>query len=260
MPNFKKFYLKATIVNKNHIKLLILIRNNIIGNKIAQPHSFHLTLLSGEINTDHPLSHILFDANNNLTPQFKQLLYSLKDDYAQAFDKSVLSNDGGHNVLLGKKEDLFYVGDGDKPVHSGNFFSKVFGVNHDGNPPITEFRKRFYRKLTKLVGQQQYVATDKVLGGQKCKAIQYNGIDLLFIPDYYYGIGKWTPHISIFQLTELEQHNEPLYANCVANFHKTKGSSEQSVKLFSLILNVLKLNRPIAINMSKDLTFEFNVC
>jgi hypothetical protein len=94
------------------------------------------------------------------------------------------------------------------------FLSKMYIAN---NPTqISEFRTAFYKKLQSLLNIPHTVKkpfstrSEKDSKGLDYVIYMYQGKDFFAVPNYYHGIGIWTPHLSILSEAELATCNEQL--------------------------------------------------
>jgi len=73
---------------------------------------------------------------------------------------------------------------------------------------------------------------------------------LISVPDFYFGIGVWTPHISVVNLKDVERYNKKL-------FNKYTNHKNERGKLNVMVQPLLKAKfGPIGdINMEQDINF-----
>lgn len=87
---------------------------------------------------------------------------------------------------------------------------------------ITDFRKCFYKVIESKLGKMKIVNTISTNGHI---TFILNGIPLFAVPAFYYGIGKWTPHISIVNTADIKIHNPVLY-----NKYSTESTKQSQIK------------------------------
>ncbi len=184
--NTTKLYLMANITDKSIYDRLderraLLLR----GNQPKQP-ILHITLLQFEINQDHPYSYIFYsrDFHSNLKRYFNSTMVK---------NKVTLSSGFGEYDLLGKGENKFFV--------------KMYKPNK--KMEITKFRTKIYGYLERELGKPKI--RKKVVGGKTYVVFYYDKQELIAIPDFYYGKGVWTPHVSILNIGDIRAYNKPLY-------------------------------------------------
>ena len=90
----------------------------------------------------------------------------------------------------------------------GDFFAKIY--THDGDKKqITDFRIVLYMYLEMYLGK--FTKREKVdVNGRVFFVYSYRGNELIAVPEYYHGIGVWTPHLSIIKIPTLKRYNPDL--------------------------------------------------
>ena len=95
---------------------------------------------------------------------------------------------------------------------------KLYNPYEESKEVITEFRKLFYGYLEKSLGKFGIENNTKNGGNVVFKL---NNIPLFVVPAFYYGIGVWTPHISIVNTADVKTHNPNLYSNYLSKQNKS---------------------------------------
>jgi len=223
--NNTKFFIMANVSNSNIIseidnrrKLLLL------GNKPV--HSdVHFTLLQFNINQDHPNAKFFYD------PVFHRKIWDFYDDSIRKNKLTLKYIRGLYDLLgLGEKK----------------FFAKIYQPNQP--ELITEFRKAIYKYIGSELGK--YKIRKKKNGKDMFYVFSLKGMDLISVPEFYFGIGVWTPHISVVNLKDVAKYNQKLYK-------KYEGYKTKRNKLNTLLQPILKAKfDPIGdINMEQDVNF-----
>ena len=147
----------------------------------------HITMMHIHINSDNPDHLHLVNKAGRTNHLFQKLI---EKKYNQI-----------SNEIYLKSSNTFY-------DIMGDFFAKVYV--HDGDrKQITDFRMVLYRYLEMYLGK--FTKREKVdIDGRVFFVYSYNGRELIAVPEYYHGIGVWTPHLSIIKLTHLRKYNPQL--------------------------------------------------
>lgn len=220
---------------KTKFYILVKLKNNMISNRLDERRRvllkgnspskdmLHITLLEGEINPEHHKSSFFNNLDMNIIGKFYSETfkkYQVKLKYCQ-----------GKYDLLGQTKNKFLV--------------KIYNVPTENNRIITHFRKKFYQYLESKLGRMKITDNSKNNG---YAIFELDGKPLLAIPSYYYGIGKWTPHISIVNTADVKLYNKDLYGKYESKIKK----SDQIQALLEPIYE--KRFSPIGdINMSRDI-------
>ncbi len=192
--NTAKFYIMADIVDKDIIARLDERRKLLLNNKLPTHNMLHLTLLQMDVNKKHKL---YTDFEKSLAEITVAVGTIYKDTFKkeQAKLKYVL----GLYDLLGQT--------------ANKFLSKIYELYDKNKLTITNFRKAFYQYLKSLFSVPYNIVDDTKTSGF---ALFKFGDEVLFaVPAFYYGIGVWTPHISIVNTGDVATHNKDLYAKYV---------------------------------------------
>lgn len=176
----------------------------------------HMSLLQFEINMDHPLNKIGQSTNQNnnfayktpsntkeLTNKFKTFISGiyLKFNFIEIFYNTEFET--SRYTILGR-DNKFLVQE----------FDYNLNVSND-RPQITNFRVYFYNKLLEYIKSIDSLITNYTRREETIQNIKYtllfygsNPEPLFAIPDYYWGDGVWTPHVSLLQLDNLPSESD----------------------------------------------------
>lgn len=206
--NNTKFFIMANVNNNNIIdeidkrRKLLLLGNSPVHNDV------HITLLQFNINQDHPDAKIFYD------PMFHRKIWDYYDDSMRK-NHLVLKYIRGLYDLLG--------------LSDKKFFAKIY--QPDQQELITDFRKAIYKYIESEIGK--YKIRKKKQGKDMYYVFRIKGQDLISVPDFYYGIGVWTPHVSVVNIKDVERYNPKLY-NKYENYKTNRN------KLNTLVQPILK--------------------
>jgi len=213
-----------------------------------EPHNEdpHITLLTIDINRDNSYHKVFFDNN---------LLKDITNSYQNIFkNKDLISNDSSLG-LYGKSKNFFNITKNNynkiKKERELKFLVKKYQLNE--KDIITNFRKQFYEILKKYLNElsgENLEFTIKKVHAEKRNdpgaIIYYNNEPLYSVPLYYYGKGKWSPHISLISNIDLYDDNNNLY-------YSLKNNLDDKNEL-SAFMNILNEQNDInKINMTKDI-------
>jgi len=206
--NTTKFYFMANLTDKQIYDRLderraILLRGNQPKNVIL-----HITLLQFEINQDNPDSYIFYTKDFH-----RNMKYFFEKTFAKY--KVMLNSGFGEYDLLGQGENKFFV--------------KLY--RPDKKMVITNFRTMFYKYLESEFGKPKIKKRE--VNGKKYMVFSYDGHPLFAVPDFYYGRGVWTPHVSILNVGDIAKYNKPLYKE----YQKKKSKKSKLQLLFTPIVN-----------------------
>lgn len=249
-PKHKTYYIMANINNPHLIRNFDDRRSGILhGRPAVAPmgHTFHLSLLTIEINRDSKLAY-LFERlipqpgnphNKQISPVIQQMV---TDAYNETFRKStvILNQERGKYSKMGK------------------FYAKKFPVYFDQKifsdpktklplPTINSFRRSFYDKLRTHLGIPSFNWTDSPDGNYKLAI--HNGETIFAVPIYDFGIGQWEPHISIVKEDDIQAPNPVLHGK-VSNPALT--DDEKAFEITNA-LSGLGLSALPTINMNDDI-------
>jgi hypothetical protein len=147
----------------------------------------HITMMHIHVNADNPDHHHLIDKMGNINFMFKNIIEK-KYHYISP------------NIYLKSRSDCYEI--------MGEFLAKVY--THDGEKEqITDFRMVMYLYLEMFLGKSTRQRRD--IDGKVFYIYSYKGRELMAVPEYYHGIGVWTPHLSIIKLPILKYQNPKLY-------------------------------------------------
>ena len=179
----------------------------------------HITLFSFQINTYHPNCGIFYSKD-------------FRDNLSYAFDKYLCN------------ENLIHVTNHYKILN--DFYGKEFQLE---NPEkITEFRTYIYEYINKVTGFESDIKLENGI-----YYIGINGQNLLAIPDFNYGKGNWTPHISICKFKDNVHQQPSLCHNNRYLYYKIK--KELDTNNETNLKNIV--NKYIDNNKHKYLTNKF---
>jgi len=223
--NNTKFFIMANVSNHTILteidkrRKLLLLGNSPVHNDV------HLTLLQFNINQDHPDSEFFYD------PVFHRRIWDFYDDSMRKKSLTLKYIRGFYDLL----------GLSDK-----KFFAKIYQPEQP--ELITEFRKQIYKYIESELGK--YKIKKKKFGKDMYYVFNLNGEDLISVPDFYFGIGVWTPHVSVVNIKDVAKYNEKLYK-------KYSNSKTERSKLNTLLQPILKAKfGPIGdIIMDRDVNF-----
>jgi hypothetical protein len=221
-PNTTKYYIMANITDKYIAARLDERRRVLLKGKLPKSPILHITLLQLQINQSNPHSKIFYD---------KTFMKNIKKFYNKTIKKKnmILSSKFGQYDLLGQTKNKFFV--------------KVYNTNK--SKLITEFRILFYKYLERVLGKP--VIMSRIVNGKKYIIFSYKNKELFAVPDFYYGYGEWTPHISILNIADIEKYNKPLYAK----YSRLPNTGSRLNLLFTPIVNARF--RPIGKIHMKDI-------
>jgi hypothetical protein len=188
--NTTKFYLMANITDKYIYDRLDERRDILLNGHQSTKSMLHVTLLQLDINQGNPNSFIFYNET------FHNALRKFYNSSLVKHKVSLTSKLGEYDIL-GKSDNKFFV--------------KVY--KPDQPLVITKFRMMFYKYLESLFGKP-IIKTKLDSSGNVFYLFYYPNDSLrpLFaVPEFNYGKGKWTPHISIVSTKDLQRHNVPLY-------------------------------------------------
>ena len=161
-----------------------------IKSKNVKPH---ITMMHIHVNADNPDHLHLLTKAGNINPIFKKLME--KKYYHMAPSVYLRSTNSSYDIM-------------------GEFFAKVY--LHDGEKKqITDFRMILYLYLQMFLGEFKREYHD--IDGRVFHVYSYNGRELLAVPEYYHGVGVWTPHVSIAKLSKIKRKNPDLYDKLESN-------------------------------------------
>lgn len=262
---FKNIYLKATLNNLEVDDRLMERRRAVVNNRPR--NDFHITLLHLELNLDHPDANKLFH-NNRITPEFETLLSDVYDAFVECFRNIELRHIRGPlgYEMLGEYNDIKF-----RNKKSKKFLTKKFEMyNRNTDEPdtdaITCFRTVFYDGIDRIIGKIPQKTEDTV-NNKLYHLREYPiGIDpigdteyqpLFAVRDFYYGKGVLTPHISIFDLDEVREHNTYIYHHYKETFERTGNDEESMMILLENILSGRFRGIPV-INVTTDMYFSMD--
>lgn len=183
--NNTKVHILANITEPSIIRSLNDRRNALNLWDLPNVKQFHLTLFQFHINSNHPDAYIFKDNWDNLIRQW----------YNETFGKNViLKYLPGKYDLLGQEK---------------KYLVKTFEPLDKFKTVITDFRKKIYKYIQKKINKKKKMYV-KEKDGVRYHIISFGGRKLLSVPDYYFGIGQWTPHISIADMDEIIKYNHQL--------------------------------------------------
>lgn len=203
----KSYSIMANIKNDlDMITQLQMRRNYILNQKYSDYiyHNFHFTLLTFDINRS---KYLQFGGNkfsdlleDNVGDKYKTIKSSIlnmaQEAYRYSFGRDLF---GICDVVMTQQQGVY--------KKMGHYFTKPFTIisGPESIREITNFRKLFYTKLIayltpytgkitwqKVGNRWLYTASEKVL---------------FTVPEYYHGVGVWTPHVSIVKDEEIKKYN-----------------------------------------------------
>jgi len=268
--NFSSIYLKANLTNPKIIKKYDMIRKSILKNDSEAPHGYHMTLLIFEINLDYPIIAKSISYNESESSKLKvrkNLSFLDESDIKTCFEsifQNMLLTTQNYEILgkltktktgQGKQIDVG-IKNPDTPdciKYPGSYFVDKFEVNNKNM--ITNFRIKFYEKLNEFM-KMEFIK----LGGKEKNYVGYRAdnesepdyiliyydnfskdIPLMAIKKFYYGKNTWTPHISIFNMEELESDNIKFLEKYIGEFFTTKNKEKTDI----MVLDELKKNKSV---------------
>ena len=270
--NFSSIYLKANLTNPEITKKYDRIRKTILKNNTKPPHGYHLTLLIFEINLDYPIianSIRYTDSDSNKFKVKKNLSFldesEIRTSFELIFQNMLLTTQ--NYEILGKLTKIRLSEAKNKQLdigiknpetpdciqYPGSYFVDKFEVNNKNM--ITNFRIKFYEKLNEFM-KMEYIK----LGGKEKNYVGYRAdnesepdyiliyydnfsqdIPLMAIKKFYYGKNTWTPHISIFNMEELQSNNMKNLEKYIGEFF----TSKNKIKTDEFIFEELKKNKTV---------------
>ena len=147
----------------------------------------HITMMHIHVNADNPDHHHLIDRNGFINNMFKNIIEK-KYHYMSP------------SIYLKSTNDCYDI--------MGEFFAKIY--THDGpKEQITNFRMVLYLYLEMFLNKSHRQRQN--IDGRIFYVYSYKGRELIAVPEYYHGVGIWTPHLSIIKLPILKYQNPELY-------------------------------------------------
>lgn len=165
-------------------------------------YMLHITLLNILISLNVPdnIKRIMLDGTGNIKPEIKKAVEHF------------------YNITF--KTSGIHLGDGsigDTYTIKGEWLGKVLKVNDPRHQNIiSDFRKLFYDYIRDMYGQYGYKLDRVILPNYTVSRIISgpgitSPIEIYAVPSYYYGIGKWTPHISLCSISHIKMFKRRLY-------------------------------------------------
>ena len=264
--SFKSCVIKVNLNEYSPLFLYMdLNSNSITQNRGTNlDHPFHISLLQFDINIGNELNlnnnfhdirnHFAYRDNSNnenikfLSKSFIRFIESinLKNKFLELF--SNIDIETSRYDFLG--EQLI----SDKKYKSYIVQSLIISSTQN---KITEFRIYFYQQILQYIQRinpdiNKYIAVPEEINGKKYFKLHYHktGEDplqkepLFVIPEYYYGVGVWTPHIS---LAKIENNNNPIFrqiltANNEGDFDNVRNSIKSIATYNKLIFKFNRTN------------------
>lgn len=227
-----KVHVLAVITNPELITLLDQQRQELNLWELHRINKeYHMTLMQFHINANHPDSYIFDEKLESLIGKW----------YDETFGG--IDNPKGATILKHKMGDYDLLGQEKK------YLVKLYEPLDKYKTVITDFRKKLYKYIDKRIkkGKSKKIFK-KTKDDVEYYIISYGGQKLLSIPSYYYGIGKWVPHISIADLGEIEKYSPNL-------FEKYEDAKSKEDKLSVLLKPIIGANLDTLpkINMNQDI-------
>lgn len=184
-----RFYIMANITDKYVCDRIDERRKTLLNGNLPSNNILHITLLEFIINKKNPNSFIF---------ENQEFITKIGKFYEETFrnEKVKLIYELGSYDLMGKTKKKFYV--------------KKYHLEENKTNIITSFRKKIYKYLEERLGGE-WIISNKIIGSDSFKSFSYNGEELFSVPIYYYGVGVWTPHISLVNTDDLKTYNEELF-------------------------------------------------
>jgi hypothetical protein len=165
--------------------------------------SLHVTLLNVLIclNVPDHIKKIILDDSGEIRPELNA---KVKQFYIMTF--------GSSGIHLGDGSI------GDTYTIKGEWLAKVLKVNDPMHQNIiSQFRTLFYNEIKKMYGQYGYTLDRVILPNYTVSRIIsgpgiHTSIEIYAVPSYYYGVGTWTPHISLCSIPHIKTFKRLLYA------------------------------------------------
>jgi hypothetical protein len=141
---------------------------------------YHMTIFQAYVNKSHKKYKMLFDEKGNIKS-------NLKEPVEKAFMKAA------RGIQLESEYGIY--------KKFNDYLVKEYKASNQ--ELISEPRKAFYIAIVNLIGKSK--CEDKVINDIKYKLYSYDGDVLLAVPEYYHGIGVWTPHVSIIHIKNMDE-------------------------------------------------------
>lgn len=233
-------YIMANISPYSPIHDAVMERRKLlIGNNTPTHSKLHITLLQIELNKDHPYFKNVFWTDPMLYKMIRRW-------YIEYFsDVKLFPTD--YN-LYGK-----YL--------MKRFFAKRYTCDTVTGqvPKITQFRTEFYKYINERL-KNLGAKTASVKYDKEYYVYIYDGQPLFAVPEFYHGIGKWDPHISIIHTNHIQEFNQNLYDTYVKALPDRKNGDDVTVltnKLVAHNIKFMNLNMKIGEDI-ENLTMNFN--
>lgn len=231
--SFKSCTLKVNFNPNTPLYLYLKENANKINNSNESnlDHDFHLSLLQMDIN----LSHILNSPNGQVHNPDNNFAYRVDSNnkfISEKFtDKLATINliQAFLNLFRGvefESTNFGFLGEqeltiGSEKKNYKSFIVQLFQIpNREFQQRITEFRKIFYDLVLEYIQSinpriEKFEVKEKTVGGKKYFLLYYKPKNLMTesldtqtkyneplfaIPEYYWGPGVWTPHISLAKI------------------------------------------------------------
>ena len=220
--NTTKFYILVKITNQYISDRLDERRKILLKGNLPLQTVLHLTLIQMELNQDNPDVKILEE---------KSFFDTVKNAYINSLKKNnvILSSQFGQYDLLGSGNNQFFVKayDSDQPLE------------------ISNFRTAIYQYIQSKLGPANI--TKKKINNIEYYVFSYKNNELFTVPEFYYGKGKWVPHVSILNTGDIQKYNPELYNS----YLQQQTKNQKLLKLFTPIVEAQF--KPIGkINMNTD--------
>lgn len=148
----------------------------------------HITMMHIHVNADNPDHKFLINETGKINNVFRKIV---ENKYQNIANNIYFKSSQSHYDLM------------------GDFFAKVYVYDGDRSI-ITDFRMALYFYLEMYLGR--FTKRERIdIDGRVFFVYSYKGKELIAVPEYYHGIGVWTPHLSIVKLPVLKTQNPELY-------------------------------------------------
>ena len=204
-PNIgSQFYIMAKI--DGNVLDRINERRILLG--LSPNNKLHITLMSFHVNTSHPYFHHIFDNPSFYAHIQKCFIQLIKPHYIKLSSRKI--NSGG--VVRGGKWE--FLGGNSSYITETSFWARLYDLDQSGMRAFQKFRKNVYNYINYTMQQTPTVTMEYRGTGhdvQKFVIYSYNRVELYaIVKDQYYKIDTWKPHVSVFNMKELNQIGHPL--------------------------------------------------
>ena len=200
----KTVWFMAQLDPSSYTARILQQNKDILLNNISDGRSLHLTLLTMHFNlrADKEVLDIILPVISGQ----RRLHRRITDIVNAAYDQTFRLN----KPVLRQIPAMYYM--------MGPFMAKLFVMRDREQEIITHFRMMIYKEIEKLFAERGYTIVkpiDTTTNPEYAIVSVVKGaslpIPIYAIPEYDYGRGNWTPHISVGNILDIKTKNLALY-------------------------------------------------